>query len=108
MKSIRFVRLIASFLFVVVVYLSLVACHQEKEFTCQNNAVNFAEREQSETSIDDNPEIYTFILNTNSKKIHTTTCGTGDLISPENRRGYRGGVEELFSQGYTYCGNCFK
>ena len=50
----------------------------------------------------------TYILNTNSHKIHKLTCGTGDLIIPENRKVYKGDIEDLYNQGYTKCGNCFR
>ena len=49
-----------------------------------------------------------FVLNTHSKKIHKTTCGTGDLISPKNRKSYTGNIDDLFEMGYTTCGNYFK
>lgn len=49
-----------------------------------------------------------YILNTRSKKIHKTTCGTAALIHEENRRGYEGNPEPLFEEGYSYCGNCYK
>ena len=49
-----------------------------------------------------------YVLNTNSKKIHKTTCGTGDNIAPRNREEYRGSIEKLKEKGYTLCGNCFR
>ncbi len=49
-----------------------------------------------------------YILNIRSKKIHKTTCRTGDLILPENREIYVGYIEDLYEKGYTECGNCFK
>ena len=53
-------------------------------------------------------DIVTYVLNINSKKIHKTTCGTGDLILPENRKIFKGEIMDLFEQGYTKCGNCFR
>ncbi len=50
---------------------------------------------------------YSYVLNTKSKKIHKTTCGTGAKIKPENRKEYVGDVSSLIQQGYTTCGNCF-
>ena len=52
-------------------------------------------------------EVYLFVLNKRSKKIHKTTCGTGALIAAENRRVYKGTMDTLLDQGYTVCGNCF-
>ena len=50
----------------------------------------------------------TYVLNINSKKIHTTTCGTGKTILPRNKKIYKGDVMYLYQQGYTKCGNCFR
>ncbi len=50
----------------------------------------------------------TYILNTNSKKIHRSTCGTAKRISDENREDYYGDIEALFYEDYTTCKNCFR
>ena len=51
---------------------------------------------------------YSYVLNTNSKKIHKTSCGTGARIKASNRKEYRGNLSDLMNDGYTTCGNCFK
>ena len=50
----------------------------------------------------------TYVLNTNSHKIHKPTCGLVDGISAGNRQDYTGDMESLLSDGYTTCGNCFR
>ena len=50
----------------------------------------------------------TYILNTRSKKIHKSSCGTAALIKPENREEYHGNVQDMLNQGYSKCGNCFE
>lgn len=47
-----------------------------------------------------------YVLNTNSKKFHYPSCGSGARISAKNRRDYTGTREELISWGYSPCGNC--
>ena len=49
----------------------------------------------------------TYVLNTESKKIHTLDCGTGARTSKEKRREYQGNIQTLLDQGYTRCGLCY-
>ena len=49
----------------------------------------------------------TYILNTNTLKIHYPTCGSAKRIKEENRQTYTGTVEDLLARGYSTCGNCF-
>ena len=42
----------------------------------------------------------TYILNTNSKKLHTEDCSSAKRISDKNRTTYKGTREDLISQGY--------
>ncbi len=51
-------------------------------------------------------ESVSYILNTNSKKFHLTTCANAGSISAGNREEYTGAREELTAQGYTPCGQC--
>lgn len=51
-------------------------------------------------------EIVTFILNTNSRKFHLTTCSGVDNISEQNQQTYVGTRSDLLAQGYIPCGNC--
>ena len=64
-------------------------------------------RENTETEGYNTETVEKYVLNINSKKIHRTTCGTGERIKQEHRRIYEGDLEELFQKGYTTCGNCF-
>lgn len=47
-----------------------------------------------------------YILNTNSKKFHTTDCSGAKNISPKNKTRFKGDRDELISQGYSPCGTC--
>lgn len=53
-----------------------------------------------------NTESTTYILNTNSKKFHYTTCSSVDKINEYNKAEYTGFREDLLSQNYTPCGTC--
>lgn len=48
-----------------------------------------------------------YILNTNSKKIHKIHCQYVNKMSEANKKSYSGSLDDLYSQGYTTCGNCF-
>ncbi len=98
------------FAFAIMILLYLYSCKKD-----QIQAVvwdDFTEDVSDEVSeeLQTNYEQYqtTYLLNTSSKKIHKTNCGTANLMSAKNRKVYKCNVEDLFQQGYTYCGNCFK
>ena len=48
----------------------------------------------------------TYILNENSKKIHTPDCPSVQDTKPKNRNEYHGLLQELLDDGYTGCKNC--
>ena len=50
----------------------------------------------------------TFILNTNSKKVHLTDCKRVKDIADKNKLEYEGTLAELKQQGYKPCGWCLK
>ena len=54
------------------------------------------------------PQSGTYILNTNSKKIHYPDCPSVSRMSDANKETYTGDINVLLGQGYTTCGNCFK
>ncbi len=64
------------------------------------NSRQIAEK-QEETEITGN-----YILNTNTKKIHRSTCSSASDIRVENRQEYHGDVATLKAQGYEGCKRC--
>ena len=48
-----------------------------------------------------------YVLNTNTKKIHKTHCHNINKMNESNKQSYNGSIDDLYSQGYTTCGNCF-
>jgi len=63
-------------------------------------------------SIDDcnvepnNTKITVYILNTNSKKFHYSSCSSVKQIKNENYKKYLGDRQELINMGYTACKRC--
>ena len=50
--------------------------------------------------------VKTYVLNTNTKKIHLPSCGSAGSISDSNRDEYTGDIQDLISDGYSACGIC--
>ena len=48
-----------------------------------------------------------YVLNTNTKKIHRPHCHNINKMNESNKQRYNGSIDDLYSQGYTTCGNCF-
>lgn len=48
-----------------------------------------------------------YVLNTNTKKIHKTSCHHINRMNESNKQSYSGSIDNLYSQGYTTCGTCF-
>ena len=63
-----------------------------------------------ETDPETQPELseITYVLNTESKKIHYSTCYHAERISESKRKEHSGDISELLENGYTTCGTCFK
>ena len=57
-------------------------------------------------SIKDNEKIYSYVLNTNTKKFHELTCSSVDEIKENNRKDYSGTREALLEKGFKACGRC--
>ena len=107
----RRIYLFYAFIIVILVSIflfSLIACCDENETLYGTELVETNYIEQSSESVVCEKVVITYILNVKSKKIHKVTCGTGNLMLPENRRAFEGDIEDLFDQGYTRCGNCFR
>lgn len=50
----------------------------------------------------------TYVLNTNTMKIHHPTCSSVPKIAPHNYATSNATLNELLAQGYTTCGICFR
>lgn len=63
---------------------------------------------QNSESIENNQNAttQTYILNTNTKKIHRPTCSSIGQMKEKNKQTYEGTVEELENMGYAPCKKC--
>ena len=48
-----------------------------------------------------------YILNTNTKKVHYPGCRSVKQMADKNKQEYNGSLDDILSRGYTTCGNCF-
>lgn len=62
--------------------------------------------EATETSTAGEKAGISYILNTNSKKIHYPTCESVQKMKPSNKKEYTGTMEDLLKQGYVPCKMC--
>ena len=109
MKEKSISKIIIAFLLICITSIALYSCIQQIPSSTDNNIeTTQTEEKQVYEKTEAEEDFETYVLNTRSKKIHKTTCGTGDLILPENRKTYTGDIAELFRKGYTTCGNCFR
>ncbi len=47
-----------------------------------------------------------YVLNTNSKKFHYSSCSSVDDMKESNKQYYRGSRDDLIASGYSPCGRC--
>ena len=47
-----------------------------------------------------------YVMNTNTKKVHKSTCSKVDDISEANKQKYVGSLQDLIDNGYSPCGIC--
>ena len=93
---------------VMIILLGFCSCANERTDTTSHKKDVYCSKVETTASVKPPQAETTYILNTNSKKIHKSTCGTATLILPENRKEYCGSIEDMLNQGYTTCGNCFR
>lgn len=67
---------------------------------------SWLEETKNEEKEVDKSEGVTYILNTNSKKIHDTECESVKDIKTKNKEVYEGTREEILARGYEPCGKC--
>ena len=61
---------------------------------------------ETETKLSGEDEVRSYILNTNSKKIHLPTCSSVDDMAEHNKKECESSITELKKQGYDPCGRC--
>ena len=61
---------------------------------------------QEEKEVVVEPSGETYILNTNTKKIHFPSCSSASDIKEKNRAEFTGDKQDLINDGYSPCGRC--
>lgn len=73
---------------------------QEAKEQAEEEARLQAEKEKEE------PETYTYVLNTNTRKFHVQSCSSVDEIKKSNYATFEGTREQVINKGYDPCGRC--
>ncbi|WP_024858136.1 DNA/RNA non-specific endonuclease [Ruminococcus albus] len=60
----------------------------------------------SEKTDNSDEQSQTYILNTNTKKIHYPWCSSVDDMAEHNKQEFAGDINELIGQGYSPCKRC--
>lgn len=80
---------------------------ESSEETTKKPVVVVTTKEEVETTKQQNVITGQYVLNTNTKKIHKTSCHHINRMNESNKKSYSGSLDSLYSQGYTTCGTCF-
>ncbi|MBQ8941216.1 MAG: copper amine oxidase N-terminal domain-containing protein [Firmicutes bacterium] len=81
-----------------------ITCAEEKTVPVPAKQTTVKQTQQSSSSAAVVSK--TYILNTNTMKIHSPDCSSVSQIKPVNKQEYTGTIEELYSRGFTVCGKC--
>ena len=85
--------------------------NQDAETYVYYSELNLTEATMAYAEVDTDSgsdDVHTYILNTNSKKIHTVNCNSVTQMKEKNKKEVNGTLDEIMVQysGYTVCGNC--
>ena len=83
------------------------SCSQEVDNGREESSDVADNQQDSDTAGDSKPVMTMYVLNTDSKKIHYSTCRHVSKISSAKMKIVTIGLDELYKQGYTTCGTCF-
>ncbi len=84
-----------------------VFCHNVQPGVTLNYADGSSALDATTTTTAAQQQTASFVLNTNTKRIHRPDCRSVNSIKAENRRDFNGTLSELQAMGYSTCGNCF-
>ncbi len=68
----------------------------------------FPEEDEEIEELPASNAISTYVLNTNSKRIHMPECSSVDDMAEHNKAEYTGTRDALIADGYKECGSCFQ
>ena len=72
-----------------------------------NNVQNNDAATKSEEPAKQPTVSYSYVLNTNTKRIHKPTCSSVNEMNPNNRQPTNRSIEQLEAEGYVKCKRCF-
>lgn len=72
------------------------------DYLTGNSYANNNTNSTNDTEVND----YPYIININTRKIHTHDCSEIEKISDKNRKNFSGNLQELLDNGYTKCKTC--
>ncbi len=76
------------------------------ETFAQQTATVASRSDQEENESAGSSESVVYVLNTNSKKFHYSTCSSVEKMNDANKEYSTQSREEIIAEGYTPCGNC--
>ena len=85
---------------------SYITCVEEKTVPKPVQTTTSKPAQTSNNNTTSKPKGATYILNTNTMKIHIPTCPSVGEIYPEHRQEYNGTLDDAIAHGYSPCGRC--
>lgn len=78
----------------------------DKGITDKTAVAAAADTETASSTLPENSEKVTYILNKNTHKFHVPSCPSAADIKPKNRKEFTGTREDVVAQGYNPCKRC--
>ena len=78
----------------------------DKGITDKTTVAATADTETASSTLPENTEKVTYVLNKNTHKFHVPSCPSAADIKPKNRKEFTGTREDVVEQGYDPCKRC--
>ena len=78
----------------------------DKGITDKTTVAAAADTETASSTLPENSEKVTYVLNKNTHKFHVPSCPSAADIKPKNRKEFTGTREDVVAQGYDPCKRC--
>lgn len=76
------------------------------DYATGDNVLSGEKLPETESQQQSGETVNTYVLNTNTKKIHKPTCSSAINMNQSNRQEYTGKISDLLNNGYLACGSC--
>jgi len=80
---------------------TVVASNNSKTTTISDSTYTNTNATQTKNEVE-----HSYVLNTNTKKFHYSSCSSVKQMSEKNKKDYTGTRDEVISMGYKSCGRC--